>query len=218
MKLFKDYTLFIIQALLKPVTTFKAKLKKHDDLKTIAIFTAIVAAVAMLLNFVHQVIATVRVPQFEGGFFTGIEVVGHEWYWNNISELSIMNLIFRNFFIYLGVIAAIALVYFLAGRVVRKDAKFQGALLVATISAIPLVLTSFIVAPIFNWLHMHLAVIVAIAAIIYSYALLIVGMNQELDLAEDDTRVYVNVVCIALLLIIGYFIAYQMLDNLITLA
>jgi len=216
MNLIKDYIIFVIAALLKPVTTFKTKLKVHSDFKTIGIFTAVVAFVAMILNLIHQIIAYVRIPVIEGaGWFGGGTVTGHEWYWGNMSELPWLNLIVRNFFIYLGIIVAIALVYFLAGRIVRKDAAFQRALSVATISAIPVILNAFILAPLLGWLHLHLAVMITVITLIYAFALLISGMNQELDLKDDDLRLYVNTACIAILLIIGYFIMVQLAENML---
>jgi len=215
MKIFMDYAVFVVAALLKPVTVFTNRLKNYNDIKIIGIFSAAVAGIAMLLNLIHQIILYVRVPILEStGFMRPPTVTGHEWYWGNLSELPWVNLIVRNFFIYLGIIVAIAAVYFLAGKIVRKDATtFQRTLAVATISAIPVILTSFILAPILGWLHVHLAVIIAVLALIYALAILISGMNHELDLQEDDLRLYVHVASIAVLLIVGYFIVMQMIED-----
>ena len=207
----KSYIDFIVAVILKPVTAFKKELNKFDDIKIAGIYTAIVAAVIMLINLINQIIISVRIPVRTGGnWMTPGTVTGHEWDWSGMNELPWVELILRNYLIYIAVIAGVALVYFLAGLIAKKEVKYQRVLAVVTTSAIPVIVLGMVLAPLFGWIHFSLGFIVASAALIYVFALLFSGINAALSLEDADVRVYLHAGCMLLLAIISYFVIQQM--------
>jgi len=202
-----NYITLLMAVLLKPVSIFKKHLKNMTDIKVAGIYLAIVSAVAMILNLINAIFTVVRVPvRTGGGWFEAGEITGHEWVWDNISWLEA---IFRNFFIYAAVIAGIALIYFLAGLILKKEVRFERALIVVTTAAIPLILTGLVLAPILGWIWLILGYTVAIAGMVYAFAILFSGLNLELDL-EDDLMIYVHTICLVILAVIAYLIIVQM--------
>ena len=198
----KGFMTMLITIFLKPVTGFKEKLNNFDSFKVSVIFASIVAVITMVLQLLTRIWQTVHVYMRD----PETREWGYQWYWDNMEGFAWVDNTILAFLIVLGAIAAVALIYFLAGLIARKEVKYQRALAVATVSLIPLVLVGFILVPILAWIQIHLASMAMIVVAVYCLAMLISGMNEELKLEDSNERLYVNMACIAILVVILYFI------------
>lgn len=196
-----NFLMYIVLILVKPFKCFKEEEEKLSYLKNSLILSAIVAGAMTILNLITAMITTVIYKEyslFSSGYKTTIK-------FSRLSNLHYGELIFKNLLIYAVIIAAIALVYYLAALVFKKQVNFVKLLAVAASSLIPIVATSMIVSPILGLLWEPLAVIVSALGVIYSVLILINLMDYEISFEETDLRIYYHLICMGVLVITGIF-------------
>ena len=207
---YMTHLMTIGEVLLKPVTGLKKFLNNYEEPKSASIFTAIVVGIVTVINLITSIIITVRVDT--SGWFSESN---YEWVWENIKDVKWFDWIFKYFLIIAGVIAFIAVVYFVASIILKKTNNYWRMLAATTIAFIPVFLSSMIVGPILGWIAFDLAVIANIIGIIYTYVILIYGLNSELDLEDNDTKIYVNVACWAVITIVAYIVIRMMITSML---
>jgi len=204
-----NYLMFIVAVLMKPVTTIKTEIHKFSHVKVAIIFTTMIAGVITLISLVKTMFSAVYVHTPK----TWLTEESTQWVWSNLKNLKYFEIIFKTFLILIGILAVVALVYFLAGLIIKKTVSYTRLLGIITISIIPIALSTLVLSPLFGMLWVHLGVVVGILGFVYTLILLLDGVNRELTLEENDTKVYVHVICLALLLCLGYFTIIQMLSS-----
>lgn len=195
-----NYLKLIVNVLLKPITTIKNS--NNFDTKGSIIFTAIITLGITLLNVIKTILTSIIVRSYD--WSAGKESISFTL--DNLKDIPWIQLIFRNFAIYLVVIAAIALVYFIASSIIKKQADFNRLLTIATFSVIPFALASLVVAPLLAIVYLPLKIVVMIIGGIYSALILVDSMSEELTLKEDDNKIYINAACLSVLGIMIYYI------------
>jgi len=191
-----NYFAFIFAVLLKPVTAIKEEINKFSDTKTSFIFATLTAGIMTVATILTTIIAMIALMRAFGGF--EFSFFGH---------LPWAQLIFRNFFVYAGIIFAIAGAYWLAAMIVKKTPDFKKLLGISALSMLPVAGLTLLLGPIAANLWGNFLIIFGIAGVFYSLIILLYGMNRELNLEDNDTKIYVNAGVLSTLLIIAYFIA-----------
>jgi len=199
-----NYFAFILAVLLKPITKMKEELHKFEDTKTALIFAGIIAGTTTVINLVRTIFSIVYVPSTPGLF--GFGATEAHWDWNNLEMLNWGEAIFRNLLLYAGILGAIALVYYLAGLIIKKQPNFKRLLGVASISLIPTVIAVMILSPLIAIIYAPLGIIVSVIGAVYTLVLLIDSVNKELVLEDNDLKIYINVACLSILISSGYYI------------
>ena len=202
-----NYLSFALDIIMKPVTTIKEKIHKFEDTKLSVMFAIIVSLFATIINLVKVILATVKVRQYD--WLTG--KADTTWVWENLKNIKWGEVVIKNFLIYAGVLVAIALVYYLASLIIKKQASFTRLLGIATTSILPIIILNLIVAPLSRMVYAPLGNIIAIVGFIYTILLLIDGVNRELSLEDNDTKIYTNLICLSTLVIIAYYLVMQSL-------
>lgn len=198
---FLQYFFIIVSIILKPFTAFKDELKKFDVFKNSMIMSLIISGAATLINLITTMLNAIIVKSYSwsSGKYTTT------WVWENLKDLNYVELIFKNFLIYLGVIFAIAAIYYLAGLVAKKQTNFARLLGISSLVVTPVLICSLLLAPILSLIWSELAMPVIIIGLIYTLILLYENMNNEIKL-EGDMKYYFNLICLSILAIVIYFI------------
>ncbi len=208
---FVEYFSSILAIILKPFTAFKEKLNKFNVLKNSVILALIVSGLTTIINLVTSMFNVIRVKSFDwssGDYKT-------TWVWDNLKELNYIEIIGKNFLICLGVIFAIAVVYYIASLIVKKQVNFSRLVAVSTFAIIPVLISSLILSPLASLIWIQLAMPIVIIGAMYTFVLLYEGMNNEVAL-EGDIKYYFNLICLSILLIAGYYLCVNLVMSSIT--
>jgi len=198
---------YLLAALMKPKTAFKEEEEKLGDTKFGIILSLIVAGVMTVLTILNTIYTTVRVTSFFSG--------ETKWVWENLKNVKWIEVIGKNFLIYLGVMFAIAGVFYLGCLLVKKDCSFIKNLSIAATSMVPIAVCSMLLAPIGGMIWVQLSFIFIIVGMVYSCAILFELLNTNIKL-DGDIKIYFNAACTSVLLIAAYFIASRLLVSTLT--
>ncbi|MBQ7239856.1 MAG: zinc ribbon domain-containing protein [Bacilli bacterium] len=201
-----NYLMFIIAIILKPFKSFKDEESKLTNPKTSLIFTLIITGAMTVINLITTVFNAVHVKSFLGET---------SWVWDNLKNIKWLEVIGKNFLIYVGVIFAITVVFYLGGLVAKKQVNFIKTLSITTTSVIPAVICSFILAPIGGLIWSYLSVFFSITGIVYSLTIFTTLINEELKLTED-MKVYFFTACFAILCCGAYFAVMKFIESYLT--
>ena len=111
---------------------------------------------------------------------------------------------------------AIAGVYYVASLIAKKSTNFMRLLTITAVSFVPTCVASYILVPIFSWIHFNFGMIFSIIGMVYSLIIFFTAIKDEITFDSADKNVYFHLICVSVLLIIVYFIGYNMLVNSIT--
>ena len=208
---FMGYFFIILAVLLKPFTSLKEELNKFEGFKNSAILSLIISGSATIINLLTTMFNAVRVKSFS--WTTG--KVETTWVWENLKNLKYVEIIGKNFLIYLGVMVAIAAVYYLASLIVKKQVKFSRLLAISALSTTPLMISMLVLSPILSIIYADLGILIIIIGLVYTLVMLYDGINSELAL-KGNVRYYLNLICLSLLGIVGYYLMIKLVMNSIT--
>ena len=202
-----NYFMYCLLVLLKPNKVFKEEESKLSAPKNGFILSAIVEGAMMLVNLFTSMLGAVR----ETSIWTD-EV---KWNFANLSNLNYLELIGKNLLIYLGVILAIAGIFYLGSLIAKKQTNFIKLLSISATAIIPVILGHMILSPILSLIWNELGIIVSAVSIVYAVVLLYELMNNELKL-EGDIKVYFNLAIFSILMIAGYYAFTNLLVSNVT--
>lgn len=198
---FKDYFFIILAIILKPFTAFKEELNKFNDFKNSAIMSLIISGVGTLINLIVTMLNSVMVKSYswsQGSYKTTLN-------WENLKEIKYLEVIGKNFLIYLGAIVAIAAVYYIASLIVKKQVKFSRLLGISAIAVVPMLVCSLFLSPLLSLIWAKLAMPITVIGAVYTIVLIYEGMNNEV-LVEGNSKYYFNLVCLSILGIAVYYL------------
>lgn len=198
---FMGYFFIILAVILKPFTAFKEELNKFNNFKNSAMMSLVVSGVGTLINLITTMLNSVMVKSYDwssGGYKT-------TWTWDNLKEIKYLEVVGKNFLIYLGVIIAIAAVYYIASLIVKKQTNFSRLLGIAAIAVAPMLVCSLVLSPLLALIWTKLAMPITLIGAIYTVVLVYEGMNNEV-LVEGNAKYYFNLVCLSILGIAAYYL------------
>lgn len=202
-----NYLMYIVAVLLKPVKCFKEEENKFNSAKTSIVFSSIVAIGIMLINLIKTMISTVFTKSFDYTTFKMKTSVD----FSNLKNLDYLDLIGKQLLIYAGIILAIALVYYLASLVVKKQVSFTKMLAISATSVIPFTILSMIVSPLLGKIWAPLSVVALVIGIVYSLLIFITLINKDITFENGDSRIYFNLICLSILGSAGYYVYMKLL-------
>lgn len=198
---FMGYFFIILAVILKPFTAFKEELNKFNSFKNSAIMSLIVSGVGTLINLITTMLNSVMVKSYDwssGGYKT-------TWTWENLKEIKYLEVVGKNFLIYLGVIVAIAVVYYIASLIVKKQTNFSRLLGISAIAVAPMLVCSLVLSPLLALIWAELAMPITLIGAVYTIVLVYEGMNNEV-LVDGNAKYYFNLVCLSILGIAAYYL------------
>lgn len=207
-----NYIKFIIAFLIAPFKSFKDNEETLADTKTSLIISGGMSVIMMLITLFTSMINAIFAKTFDYSTFSYKTKVD----FGRLGDLDYVSLIFKNLLIYACIIAAIALVYFLIAMIFKKKANYIKLLSSTAISMLPVVIGSMLVGPILGKIWSPLGLVVSIASIIYTIAILVTLINDQVTLEDKNYRIYYHGLSITILLVAGYYILINVLLSGIT--
>lgn len=207
-----NYLMYLLLVLVKPFKCFKEEEEKLSNTKTSLILSGIVAGIMMLINLISTMISTIFAKKMDYSTFqykTTLE-------FSNLKELDYLSLIGKNLLIYAAVILAIALVYYLASLVAKKQVSFIKFLSISATSVVPFVIIGMVVSPILGKIWSPLAIILMIIGVVYSITIFIFLIKEEIKFEKQDLGIYFHLICMSILGTAGYYTFIKILTSKIT--
>lgn len=207
-----NYFRYITSFLLKPFQTFKQEENKLSDTKISLILSGIVACAMMIINLLTSMISVIFVKTMDYSTFKYKTEINFE----GLKNLDYVSLIFKRLLIYAVIIAVIAGIYYLASLVVKKSLSFIKTLSISASSLMPYAVMGMVVSPILGKIWAPLAVISAVIGIVYSIAIFVVLINDNIKFDRKDFEIYFHSVCITILVTAGYYAYIKLITSEIT--
>jgi len=191
---------YIVAILLNPFQTFKSEETKLCVPKNSIILTLIVLGIITLKKFIDGVLSVVRVRNFW--------TRQTSWQWENIQNID-FGLIGKYLLIYAVIILSITVVYYLASLVVKKNIDFFKMLSITSSAMVPYIVFSMVLAPFIVEMSLFLYIVTSIIGTIYSLLIIFEFVNDSIKLNKKDNMIYLNLICISVLLSIGIWIYFK---------
>lgn len=193
---------YIISFIIKPFETYKNEEIKLENPKFGLILSGIIATAMMIIKLLISMISAIFVKTLDYSTFeykTKIEFAG-------LKELDYLNLIVKNLFIYIGIIVAIAGVYYLASLVMKKSINFIKTLSISASSIIPYVIMGMLVSPILGKIWSPLSVVATIVGVVYSIIIFVLLLSENINFDKKEVTAYFHLVCMTILGTVGYYV------------
>lgn len=203
---------YIISFVIKPFETYKNEEDKLTNTKTSLILCGIVAGAMMIINLLTSMISTIFVKHFDYStleYKTKLDFAG-------LNDLDYLGLIGKNLLIYICIIVAIAVVYYLASLVVKKSTNFIKILSISAISLIPYVVMGMLVSPILGKIWVPLSIVAAVVGIVYSIIIFVMLISDNIKFDKKDLSAYFHLACMTILGTVGYYAFIKLFTSGIT--
>ena len=211
---------FVLALLMRPVTAFKEGLDKHDNIKFAGVLALVTAGIFTVVRLLSAIYNVVYVPKSSGGWWSEPEPA--KWVWDNAKELKFLDIIFNNFITFAVIMAAIAGVYYVASKIIKKEVSFNKLLIVAAISLIPVLTMFFVLMPILglilseeSLMTIRIMIVLMTSGIVYSFVVLMQGLNEVMKYEDNNLKAYVNTISVTILIAGGFLYMLERLMSII---
>ncbi len=199
-----DYLKTMAESIIKPSKFFK---DKTIDLKKSFIYALILSVIATIITIIEAMYDAVVVKSVS--WFNEVKT---EIHLNNLLDEKFIVLGIKAFVIFLGIILLLALIYYLASLVIKKEIPYPKMIAYATCSIAPIYLAILVLKPILGIISPILGTFIVIVALIYTVIILIENINVGL---KEDKKIYFHLACLSIFTIIMYYGYFHILiDNL----
>ena len=194
----------------KPFTAMKEELPNFNNIKNSVVLAIIVTLIATIASLIQTMFNSVRVVNYS---WTGKSTT--TWVWDNLKEIEYIKVIGKNLLIFLGIIVAIATVYYIVSLIMKKQPNFKRLLGIAAMGIVPLYICALILSPILTLIWAPLGVTITVIGGVYSLLMIYETMNDEIAL-EGNAKYYFNLVCLSILLTSAYYVYMEFILSPIT--
>ena len=199
-----EYFSIILAVLLKPFTALQKELPKFSQFKNSAVLSVIVSVLFTCISLLMTMFNAVVVKS--GGLFSKSKT---KIVFENLKYVEYVKEIGVHLLLFLGIIFAIACVYYIAGLIAKKQSNFSKLLGISAISVVPMLIGSLVVSPILTMFSETLGMLLPIAGGVYTLIIAYEAINNEIVL-EKNAKYYFNLICLSILLIAGYYLYMKM--------
>ena len=186
----------ILFILIQPFTTIKNNKEGLENTKNSMLLWLFTTSGATILNILSTICSLV----IEKGWDNKIEFV-----WDNLEYFKFFEVFFKSILLFGIGIFLVAIIYFVIGAIYKRDTKLPTLIGISSLSFIPLILCSFLISPIMNYVYFEISIFITILGIIYTLLILSISMNNELKLENNDSKVFLNLIAITIIIIGSYF-------------
>lgn len=205
--------MFILNVILKPVSTLKEKIENYSNIKTAGILVVLVSFGRMIINLLGKMISAVFTKEITN-YWSGDTKLSVNF--ENLKELDYLSLIFKEFFMFIVVMAALAGIYYIVAMIMKKNANYFKLVTIATVSFITSIVIGSFVSVIVAYIYAPLATFLVCAAFIYSFLTFVNAMDDELNIDDSNLKVYFHTICLTVVIIIAYYVTANKIDNSLT--
>lgn len=203
---------FILAVALKPVNAMKSKIKDYFDFKSTGILVLFVSLAKMIINLLGTMISAIFVKQ--RNFFSG--ETKFEVSFENLKDLNYFDLIVKNVFWSIVIIAAVAGIYYIVAMIMKKNVNYFKMVTITSVSFVPVFVAGF-VGVIVTYIYAPLSVFLIFASFIYSFLIFISAIDSEVEFKDADYKVYFHAICLTVIFIVAYYVLSNMIGNMFSL-
>ena len=203
---------FIIAVALKPVNAFKSRIKDYSDIKSAGILVLFVSLAKMVIGLLGNMISVIFVKEITSWKGDTKLTVSFE----RLKNLDYFDLIVKNVFWSIVVIAAVAGIYYIVSLIMKKNVNYFRLAAITAVSFVPVYVVSF-VGIIIAYIYAPLSAFLLVAAIVYSLFTFVNAINEEIKFDDPDYRVYFHTICMTVIFIAAYYILANMVSTALNL-
>lgn len=193
---------YLILFLTKPITAFNKDKKHFSDPKNALVLSGVVSVFTMLAYFLRTFILLV----FSKGYKGEIEID-----FDRLEYLKISDMIFKNLFIIMAIIVVVAFVYYVVGLILKKTPNFLKLLVATASSLLPFTILVILLSTVFSYIWEPLAVVTTVVGVVASLIIFLNLIDHEFAFEGNDQKVYFHLLCLSIILIVGYFVAMRLI-------
>lgn len=188
---------FMIGAFIKPIRCFKEETSKLNNPKNSIIMGIIVTIASVVFSLLNKVMSLVVVKDYYNDKTT--------WQWSNLENFEWFKVIGKDLLFFGGIIFGVALLFYLASLIIKKDTNYMKMVAITSIAILPAILGNLVLGPLLGQLWDKFAIAIPMLGNIYMLILMYELVNEEVKL-EGDAKIYFNLICFGILIIALYFI------------
>lgn len=205
-----DRKMNIFNFLIKPTTEIKyANTSSSKSNIILLIITIISLTIGNLINNMINIV-------WENKYNIWSGEITKEFNIKNLSNLNYVDLLLKDLFIYAGILLGIIIIYYFASLIVNKRIGFKKISSIICYSLYPFIIGVFIITPLLSLLFSDFKLILTIIFTIYTLSILTININRELDI-KDNIKLYLNTVCLSLIILGSYYIYFKFISTLSSL-
>lgn len=205
-----DRKMNIFNFLIKPTTEIKyANTNSSKSNIILLIITIISLTIGNLINNMINIV-------WENKYNIWSGEITKEFNIKNLSNLNYVDLLLKDLFIYAGILLGIIIIYYFASLIVNKRIGFKKISSIICYSLYPFIIGIFIITPLLSLLFSDFKLILTIIFTIYTLSILTININRELDI-KDNIKLYLNTVCLSLVILGSYYIYFKFISTLSSL-
>lgn len=201
------YFSILVAGILKPKTTISEEVSKFKNIKNSLILSLIISLIGAICLLISNIISVVRVTNILNDKTT--------WVWDNLKEFNYIKTFGTNFLIVIGIIMAITCVYYIGSLIVKKNSNFSQMLFIVTIALTPFLFIYCLGSPLVNLINIKWGIILSLIGGVYSFVIFYENINDHIGL-DSNNKVYFNFICLAILLLIGYYLYGRFMVSTVT--
>lgn len=213
MKMILASLMFLVNIILKPIKTLKSKIEEYADPKNGFILAGVVALATMIVRVIVSFIMALIQKQCSTPLF-GKESCAS--FGEKLQSIDWMGITLKHLLIILISMFVVSGIYYVASLIAKKTANFMRLLTITAVSFVPACASMYLLTPICGWINFHFGVIVTIAGFVYSLVIFFSAIKDEFKFESDDKAVYFHLICVSVILIILYFVGYNVAANSVT--
>lgn len=205
-----DRKMNIFNFLIKPTTEIKyADTNSSKSNIILLIITIISLTIGNLINNMINIV-------WENKYNIWSGEITKEFNIKNLSNLNYVDLLLKDLFIYAGILLGIIIIYYFASLIVNKRIGFKKISSIICYSLYPFIIGIFIITPLLSLLFSDFKLILTIIFTVYTLSILTININRELDI-KDNIKLYLNAVCLSLVILGSYYIYFKFISTLSSL-
>lgn len=205
-----DRKMNIFNFLIKPTTEIKyANTNSSKSSIILLIITIISLTIGNLINNMINIV-------WENKYNIWSGEITKEFNIKNLSNLNYVDLLLKDLFIYAGILLGIIIIYYFASLIVNKRIGFKKISSIICYSLYPFIIGIFIITPLLSLLFSDFKLILTIIFTVYTLSILTININRELDI-KDNIKLYLNTVCLSLVILGSYYIYFKFISTLSSL-
>lgn len=205
-----DRKMNIFNFLIKPTTEIKyANTNSSKSNIILLIITIISLTIGNLINNMINIV-------WENKYNIWSGEITKEFNIKNLSNLNYVDLLLKDLFIYAGILIGIIIIYYFASLIVNKRIGFKKISSIICYSLYPFIIGIFIITPLLSLLFSDFKLILTIIFTVYTLSILTININRELDI-KDNIKLYLNTVCLSLVILGSYYIYFKFISTLSSL-
>lgn len=210
MKVVLSSLMFLVNILLKPIKVLKEKLEFYSKPQNSFILAGVVALATMVVRVVVSFVMALIQKQCTTSIFGKGSCLS---FGEKLKAIDWMGITLKHLLIILISMFAVAGIYYVASLIAKKTANFMRLLTITAVSFVPACAAMYLLTPIFGWINIHFGVIVTIVGFVYSLVIFFSAIKDEFKFENADKAVYFNLICVSIILIIVYFVGYNVTVN-----